>query len=130
MTKEEFLKLTGIRQMSDPDYDKVNFVYTQLENMDKQTFCELYVNNQPELLNEMAHAIAEENMESNRYQEALNNAALKCLISVRDQSLDPIEEVLEDIEFAIGKNAMILNKLKLSKYFSNEETNYIMSRLE
>lgn len=130
MTKEEFLKLTGIREMSTPDYDKVNFAYTQLENMDKQTFCELYVNNQPELLNEMAHAIAEENMESNRCQEALNNAALKCLISVRDQSLDPIEEVLEDIEFYIGKNAMILNKLKLSKYFSNEETNYIMSRLE
>ena len=63
MTKEEFLKLTGIREMSDPDYEKVEHAYTSVPNMDKQTFCELYVNNQPELLNEMALAIAKENGE-------------------------------------------------------------------
>ena len=50
MTKEEFLKLTGIRQMSDPDYKKVEHAYMSVPDMDKQTFCELYANNQPELL--------------------------------------------------------------------------------
>lgn len=130
MTKEEFLKLTGIREMSDPDYEKVEHAYMSVPNMDKQTFCELYANNQPELLNEMAHAIAEENMESKRFKQALDIAALKCLTSVRDQSLDPIEEALDDIEFAIGKNEMILNKLKVSGRFSNEDINYIMSRLK
>ena len=54
MTKEEFLKLTGIRQMSDPDYEKVEHAYMSVPDMDKQTFCELYVNNQPELLSTMA----------------------------------------------------------------------------
>ena len=35
MTKEEFLKLTGIRQMSDPDYEKVEHAYMSVPDMDK-----------------------------------------------------------------------------------------------
>lgn len=63
MTKEEFLKLTGIRQMSDPDYEKVEHAYMSVPDMDKQTFCELYVNNQPELLSTMANVLEREKTE-------------------------------------------------------------------
>ena len=35
MTKEEFLKLTTIFEMSDEDFDRVNSAYMELEGMDK-----------------------------------------------------------------------------------------------
>lgn len=116
--------------MSDPDYDKVNFAYMSVPDMDKQTFCELYVNNQPELLNEMALAIAKENGEKNIARNTLRLVATECIRSIDDQSLAPIEKALSYIGNTLGKNEMILTKLKLSGNFSNEDINYIMSRLK
>lgn len=47
MTKEEFLNLTTIFEMSDEDFEKVNSAYMELENMGKQDFCKLYTEDMP-----------------------------------------------------------------------------------
>ncbi len=126
MTKEEFLKLTGIREMSDPDYEKVEHAYMSVPNMDKQTFCELYVNNQPELLNEMALVI------NNyvRYRDCLYDVTRRCLKSVHDESLGPINEALNDIEEAIGTRTMLLRKIEFCDYINTDDMRYIKRNLK
>lgn len=126
MTKEEFLKLTGIREMSDPDYEKVEHAYMSVPNMDKQTFCELYANNQPELLNEMALVI------NNyvRYRDCLYNVTRRCLKSVHDESLGPINEALNDIDGVLGSRTMILRKIEFCDYINIDDMRYIKRNLK
>lgn len=67
MTKEEFLKLTTIFEMSDEDFDRVNSAYMELEGMDKLEFCKLYMEDSPRLFGMLAGVI-------NRYRnEAQKN---------------------------------------------------------
>lgn len=130
MTKEEFLKLTGIREMSDPDYDKVNFAYTQLENMDKQTFCELYVNNQPELLSTMANVLEREKTEKESCKQCLENVAGDCLRGLKEKKAGPFYEALAEIQIEIGVRAMILKKIESEDIFSSDERGYIYENLK
>lgn len=58
MTKEEFLKLTTIFEMSDEDFEKVNSAYMELPNMTKQEFCKLYTEDMPRLLGMIARESA------------------------------------------------------------------------
>lgn len=129
MTKEEFLKLTGIREMSDPDYDKVNFAYTQLENMDKQTFCELYVNNQPELLHEMAKCLECKTKAERNQRECLETVAGHCLRGLKEKKAGPFYEALAEIQIEIGVRAMILKKIESEDTFSSDERDYIYEHL-
>lgn len=129
MTKEEFLKLTGIREMSDPDYDKVNFAYTQLENMDKQTFCELYVNNQPELLHEMAKCLEHKTEAERNHRECLETVAGHCLRGIKEKKAGPFYEALAEIQIEIGVRAMILKKIESEDTFSSDERYYIYEHL-
>lgn len=129
MTKEEFLKLTGIREMSDPDYDKVNFAYVQLENMDKQTFCELYVNNLPELLSTMANVLEREKTEKESCKQCLENVAGHCLRGLKEKKAGPFYEALADIQIEIGIRAMVLKKIESEDSFSSDERDYIYENL-
>lgn len=58
MTKEEFLKLTTIFEMSDEDFDRVNSAYMELEGMDKLEFCKLYIEDSPRLFGMLAGVIS------------------------------------------------------------------------
>lgn len=127
MTKEEFLKLTGIREMSDPDYDNVYFAYVQLGNMKKETFCDLYVNKKTELFGRLAKRIREVRSELEDYTDRVNcleDVTAHCLRSINDNSLDHIKDALEEIEDCIGTKEMILHKIVISDIFSPEDMQY------
>lgn len=129
MTKEEFLKLTGIRQMSDPDYEKVEHAYMSVPDMDKQTFCELYANNQPELLSTMANVLEREKTEKESCKQCLENVAGNCLRGLKEKKAEPFYEALADIQIEIGIRAMILKKIESEDSFSSDERHYIYENL-
>lgn len=129
MTKEEFLKLTGIREMSTPDYYKVEHAYNQLESMDKQTFCELYVNNQPELLHEMAKCLDCKTKTERNHRECLETVAGHCLRGLKEKKAGPFYEALAEIQIEIGVRAMILKKIESEDTFSSDERDYIYEHL-
>lgn len=129
MTKEEFLKLTGIRQMSDPDYEKVEHAYMSVPDMDKQTFCELYVNNQPELLSTMANVLERKTREERNHMECLETVAGHCLRGLKEKKAGPFYEALADIQIEIGIRAMILKKIESEDSFSSDERDYIYENL-
>ena len=44
MLKEEFLKLTGLEDISDAEYRGIEQVYEELPDIDKKDFCTMYRN--------------------------------------------------------------------------------------
>lgn len=129
MTKEEFQKLTTIFEMSDEDFDRVNSAYMELESMDKQTFCELYANNQPELLSTMANVLEREKTEKESCKQCLENVAGDCLRGLKEKKAGPFYEALADIQIEIGIRAMILKKIESEDGFSSDERDYIYENL-
>lgn len=115
--------------MSDPDYDKVNFAYMSVPDMDKQTFCELYVNNQPELLSTMASILEREKTEKESCKQCLENVAGDCLRGLKEKKAGPFYEALADIQIEIGIRAMILKKIESEDSFSSDERDYIYANL-
>lgn len=69
MTKEEFLKLTTIFAMDDEDFDRVNSAYMELESMDKQDFCKLYMEDSPRLFGMLVGVI-------NRYRREARKTSI------------------------------------------------------
>lgn len=59
MLKKEFLELTHKtdNEVSDEDYQKIESLYNELPNMDKQAFCDLLINDIPSLLAEATERI-------------------------------------------------------------------------
>lgn len=127
MTKEEFLKLTGIQGISDRDFDNVFFAFVQIGYMSKETFCDLYVNNKTELLGKMAKRIREVRSELEDYNDRLDcfrNVTEHCLRAINENSLTPIKDALEEIEECIGTKEMILHKIFVSDFFTSEDMQY------
>lgn len=44
MLKEEFLKLTGLEDISDAEYRDIEQVYEEIPDIDKKDFCTMYRN--------------------------------------------------------------------------------------
>lgn len=115
--------------MSDPDYEKVEHAYMSVPDMDKQTFCELYVNNQPELLSTMANVLEREKTEKESCKQCLETVAGHCLRGLKEKKAGPIYEALADIQIEIGIRAMILQKIESEDSFSSDERDYIYENL-
>lgn len=58
MQKQEFENLTHLTNVSDKDYRKIEALYEELCNLDKQTFCEFLTNDLASLCAEAAEEIS------------------------------------------------------------------------
>lgn len=130
MTKEEFLKLTTIFEMSDEDFDRVNSAYMELDGMDKLEFCKLYMEDSPRLFGMLVGVI-------NRYRhEAIKN--IDCIDAItpfllktyHEDTLEPLAEALDTIERTVGERKTILHKAEYSGLFSDKECEYLANKLK
>lgn len=129
MTKEEFLKLTGIREMSDEDFEKVNSAYMELPNMDKQEFCKLYADDMPRLLGMMARVIISIRRVARKNIDCIDIIAPFLLKAYHEDTLEPLAEALDTIEKTVGERKTILHKAEYSGLFSDKECEYLVNKL-
>ena len=129
MTKEEFLKLTGIRQMSDEDFEKVNSAYMELPNMDKQEFCKLYTEDMPRLLGMMARVIISIRRVARKNIDCIDIIAPFLLKAYHEDTQEPLLEALDTIERTVGERKTILHKAEYSGLFSDKECEYLVNKL-
>lgn len=123
MQKEEFLQRTGLTEVSDDEYRKVERAFEALPNLDERRFCELYANNQPHLLQE--YAIEIEDLRGNL--EAIKSAMVDvCKLVVSE---DNKFEILEKITSAIGYRPVIIWKLNFSEELTDKELEYVKKHL-
>lgn len=124
MQKEEFLQRTGLTEVSDDEYRKVERAFEVLPNLDERRFCELYVNNQPHLLQE--YAIEIEDLRDNL--EAIKSAMAEICQLVTAKAAD--FEILEKISSAIGHRPVIIWKLNFSEELTDDELKYVKKHLK
>lgn len=129
MTKEEFLKLTTIFEMSDEDFDRVNSAYMELESMDKQEFCKLYAEDMPRLLGMMAGVIISIRRVARKNIDCIDIIAPYLLRSYHEDTLEPLAEALDTIERTVGERKTILHKAEYSGLFSDKECEYLANKL-
>lgn len=123
MQKEEFLQRTGLTEVSDDEYRKVERAFEVLPNLDERRFCELYVNNQPHLLQE--YAIEIEDLRDNL--EAIKSTMADVCKLVTSKALG--DEILEEIARAIGYRTGIIWKLNFSEELTDKELEYVKKHL-
>lgn len=123
MQKEEFLQRTGLTEVSDDEYRKVERAFEVLPNLDERRFCELYVNNQPHLLQE--YAIEIEDLRDNL--EAIKSAMAEVCKLVTAKALG--DEILEEIARVIGYRPGIIWKLNFSEELTDKELEYVKKHL-
>lgn len=130
MTKEEFLKLTGIRQMSDEDFDRVDSAYMELESMDKLEFCKLYIEDSPRLFGMLAGVINRYRHEAQKNIDCIDIIAPYLLKAYHEDTQEPLLEALDTIERTVGERKTILHKVKYSDMFSDKDYEYLVTRLQ
>lgn len=130
MTKEEFLKLTGIRQMSDADFDRVNSAYMELEGMDKLEFCKLYIEDSPRLFGMLAGVISRYRCVARKNIDCIDIIAPFLLKAYHEDTQEPLLEALDTIERTVGERKTILYKVKYSDMFSDKDYEYLVKRLQ
>lgn len=123
MQKEEFLQRTGLTEVSDDEYRKVERAFEVLPNLDERRFCELYVNNQPHLLQE--YAIEIEDLRDNL--EAIKSTMADVCRDVIAKERD--SEILEKFSSAIGQRPVIIWKLNFAEELTDEELEYVKKHL-
>lgn len=123
MQKEEFLQRTGLTEVSDDEYRKVERAFEVLPNLDERRFCELYVNNQPHLLQE--YAIEIEDLRDNI--EAIKSTMADVCRDVIAKERD--SEILEKISSVIGQRPVIIWKLNFSEELTDDELEYVKKHL-
>lgn len=129
MTKEEFLNLTTIFEMSDEDFEKVNSAYMELPNMDKQEFCKLYIEDSPRLFGMLAGVISRYRREARKNIDCIDIIAPFLLKAYHEDTLEPLAEALDTIERTVGERKTILHKAKYSGLFSDKECEYLANKL-
>lgn len=130
MTKEEFLKLTTIFEMSDADFDRVNSAYMELEGMDKLEFCKLYIEDSPRLFGMLAGVISRYRCVAQRNIDCIDAITPRVMQSYHEDTLEPLADALDIIENSIGPRRFILCKARYSSLFSDEECDYLESCLK
>lgn len=129
MTKEEFLNLTTIFEMSDEDFEKVNCAYMELENMGKLEFCKLYIEDTPSLLGMLAGVISKYRREARKNIDCIDIIAPFLLKAYHEDTLEPLAEALDTIEKTVGERKTILHKAEYSGLFSDKECEYLVNKL-
>lgn len=129
MTKEEFLKLTTIFEMSDEDFDRVNSAYMELEGMDKLEFCKLYIEDSPRLFGMLAGVINRYRCEAQKNTDCIDAITPLLLKSYHEETQEPLLEALDTIERTVGERKTILYKAKYSGLFSDKECEYLANKL-
>lgn len=130
MTKEEFLKLTSIFEMSDEDFDRVNSAYMELESMGKLEFCKLYIEDSPRLFGMLAGVINRYRYEAQKNIDCIDIIAPYLLKAYHEDTLEPLAEALGTIERTVGERKTILYKVKYSDMFSDKDYEYLVTRLQ
>lgn len=130
MTKEEFLNLTTIFEMSDEDFEKVNSAYMELPNIGKQEFCKLYTEDMPRLLGMMARVIISIRRVARKNIDCIDIIAPFLLKAYHEDTLEPLAEALDTIEKTVGERKTILYKVKYSDIFSDKDYEYLVKRLQ
>lgn len=130
MTKEEFLKLTTIFEMSDEDFDRVNSAYMELEGMDKLEFCKLYIEDSPRLFGMLAGVINRYRCEAIKNTDCIDAITPLLLKSYHKETQEPLLEALDTIERTVGERKTILYKVKYSDMFSDKDYEYLVTRLQ
>lgn len=130
MTKEEFLKLTTIFEMSDEDFDRVNSAYMELESMDKLEFCKLYIEDSPRLFGMLAGVISKYRREARKNIDCIDAITPHLLKSYHEDTQEPLLEALDTIEKTVGERRTILYKVKYSGLFSDKDYEYLVNRLQ
>lgn len=130
MTKEEFLKLTTIFEMSDEDFDRVNSAYMELESMGKLEFCKLYIEDSPRLFGMLAGVINRYRYEAQKNIDCIDIIAPYLLKAYHEDTLEPLAEALGTIERTVGERKTILYKVKYSDMFSDKDYEYLVTRLQ
>lgn len=108
MTKEEFLKLTTIFEMSDEDFDRVNSAYMELDGMDKLEFCKLYIEDSPRLFGMLAGVISRYRCEARKNIDCIDIIAPYLLKAYHEDTQEPLLEALDTIERTVGERKTIL----------------------
>lgn len=129
MTKEEFLELTTIFEMSDEDFDRVNSAYMELDGMDKQEFCKLYIEDSPRLFGMLTGVISRYRREARKNIDCIDIIAPYLLKAYHEDTLEPLAEALDVIEKTVGERKTILHKVKYSGLFSDKECEYLVNKL-
>lgn len=130
MTKEEFLKLTTIVEMSDADFDRVNSAYMELEGMDKLEFCKLYIEDSPRLFGMLAGVISRYRCVARKNIDCIDIIAPFLLKAYHEDTQVPLLEALDTIERTVGERKTILYKVKYSDMFSDKDYEYLVKRLQ
>lgn len=130
MTKEEFLKLTTIFEMSDEDFDRVNSAYMELDGMDKLEFCKLYIEDSPRLFGMLAGVINRYRYEAQKNIDCIDIIAPYLLKAYHEDTQEPLAEALDTIERTVGERKTILYKVKYSDMFSDKDYEYLVTRLK
>lgn len=130
MTKEEFLKLTTIFEMSDEDFDRVNSAYMELEGMDKLEFCKLYIEDSPRLFGMLAGVIRRYRCVARKNIDCIDIIAPFLLKAYHEDTQEPLLEALDTIEKTVGERKTILYKVKYSNMFSDKDYEYLVKRLQ
>lgn len=130
MTKEEFLKLTTIFEMSDEDFDRVNSAYMELEGMDKLEFCKLYIEDSPRLFGMLAGVISNIRRVAKRNIDCIDAITPRVMQSYHEDTLEPLADALDIIENSIGPRRFIQCKARYSSLFSDEDCDYLDSCLK
>lgn len=129
MTKEEFLKLTTIFEMSDEDFDRVNSAYMELESMDKLEFCKLYIEDSPRLFGMLVGIINRYRCEAQKNIDCIDAITPHLLKSYHEDTQEPLLEALDTIEKTVGERRTILYKVKYSGLFSDKDYEYLVNKL-
>lgn len=130
MTKEEFLKLTTIFEMSDEDFDRVNSAYMELEGMDKLEFCKLYIEDSPRLFGMLAGVISRYRCVARKNIDCIDIIAPFLLKAYHEDTQESLLEALDTIERTVGERKTILYKVKYSGLFSDKDYEYLVKRLQ
>ena len=122
MLKKEFLELTHKtdNEVSDEDYQKIESLYNELPDMDKQKFCNLLINDVPTLLSEAAERILEIQKYAKQLEidkETLTNGLLDYTYA------DALHKVY-------GVKATISMKIDKGLNLDSEEIEYIQEHLQ
>lgn len=129
MTKEEFQNLTGIHDMSDENFEKVNRAYMQLDALDKKEFCRLYTEDLPTLMGMLADTIRKNQRKCQEYLDCIEEVTPRLLECYHEDTLEPLEDALGDIEKSIGERRFVLCKARYSSLFTAEELDYLQRHL-
>lgn len=115
MQKQEFEKLTGIK-VTDDTYKQIEDIYMET-HLNKEEFCNLYINDKHELLHQLA-------MTAKAHCDA-SLATRNTIISFMSNEISKEDLLLK----VLGRDEAISIKIKTNQPLSQNEKNYIISKM-